>query len=116
MMYLLDLMLPEVPDHIKMGYTKEQQAWCEANERNLWIEFSQQDVLYETRRFEINRWIADGPFTRAAGIPQDSPSRIGVWLGWRIVRDYMTRNKDLHPAALPGDRNYLKMLNAYRPG
>lgn len=116
MMYLLDLMLPEVADHIKMGYTPDQQRWCEKNERNLWIEFSQQDILYESRRFEINRWIVDGPFTRAAGLPQEAPSRIGVWLGWRIVRDYMARNPDLHPSDLPSDKRYLNMLNAYRPG
>lgn len=116
MMYLLDLMLPDVDDHIKMGYTKDEQSWCEKNERNLWIEFSSQEILYETRRFEINRWIVDGPFTRAAGVPQDAPSRAGVWLGWRIVRDYMERNSAIEPHELLSDRNYLRMLNAYRPG
>lgn len=116
MMYLLDLMLPSVDDHIKMGYSKEEQAWNEKNERNLWIEFSNQEILYETRRFEINRWIVDGPFTRAAGVPQEAPSRVGVWLGWRIVRDYMERTPELTPAELLNDRAYLRMLNAYRPG
>ncbi len=115
MLYLLDLMLPDTPDHIKMGYTEEEQRWCKENERNLWIEFSQQDIVYETRRFEINRWVVDGPFTRAAGVPQESPSRVGVWLGWQIVRDYMNRNRELTPAELLADRNYLGMLNAYRP-
>lgn len=116
MMYILDLMLPDAPDHIKMSYTPEEQAWNEKNERNLWIEFSNQEILYETRRFEINRWIVDGPFTRAAGVPQEAPSRVGVWLGWRIVRDYMDRNPELTPAELLNDRAYLRMLNAYRPG
>lgn len=116
MMYILDLMLPDAPDHIKMSYTPEEQAWNEKNERNLWIEFSNQEILYETRRFEINRWIVDGPFTRAAGVPQEAPSRVGVWLGWHIVRDYMDRNPELTPAELLNDRAYLRMLNAYRPG
>lgn len=116
MMYILDLMLPDAPDHIKMSYTPEEQAWNEKNERNLWIEFSNQEILYETRRFEINRWIVDGPFTRAAGVPQEAPSRVGIWLGWRIVRDYMDRNPELTPAELLNNRAYLRMLNAYRPG
>ncbi len=116
MMYLLDLMLPEVDDYIKMGYSKDEQAWNEKNERNLWIEFSNQEILYETRRFEINRWIVDGPFTRAAGVPQEAPSRVGVWLGWQIVRDYMNRNPEIEPNDLLSDRAYLRMLNAYRPG
>lgn len=115
MMYLLDLMLPDTSDAIKMAYTEEQQAWCEAHERNLWIELSQQDILFESRQFEINRWVTDGPFTRAAGIPQESPSRVGIWLGWRIVRDYVERNSDIPLDQLLSSTDYTAMLNAYRP-
>ena len=115
MMYLLDLMMPDLPDHIKMAYTAEQQAWCEAHERNLWIELSQQEILFESRQFEINRWVQDGPFTRAAGIPQEAPSRVGIWLGWRIVRDYVERNPELPLDELLASTNYTAMLNAYRP-
>lgn len=115
MMYLLDILLPDVEDHRKMGYTKEEIEWCRAQERNLWIEFSRQDILYEKRGFEINRWIKEGPFTRAQGIPQDSPDRLGIWIAWQIVRDYMDRNKEVTPSQLLEEKNYLKMLNAYRP-
>ncbi|MGF1564498.1 MAG: hypothetical protein ACFCUH_03950 [Flavobacteriales bacterium] len=115
MMYLLDLMLPETADHLKMAYTAEQQAWCKANERNLWIELSQQEILFESRQFEINRWVADGPFTRAAGIPQEAPSRVGIWLGWRVVRDFVERNPDMPLEQLLANTNYTAMLNAYRP-
>lgn len=116
MMYLLDLMLPETSDHLKMGYRPEEQRWCEQNERNLWIAFSQEQTAYETRRFEVNRWIVDGPFTRADGLPQETPARAGVWIGWQIVRDYMARNKELSPQDLLNERDYLRMMNAYRPG
>lgn len=115
MMYLLDLMLPETADHLKLAYTPEQQAWCEAHERNLWIELSQQEILFESRLFEINRWVTDGPFTRAAGIPQEAPSRVGIWLGWRIVRDFVERNPEMPLEQLLANTNYTAMLNAYRP-
>jgi len=116
MMYILDVMLPDETDPNKMGYSEEEQAWCLANERNLWIEFSQQPILYETRRFEINRWTADAPFTRAAKLPQNTPPRVGVWLAWRIVRDYMEKNPDTTLDQLLNESDYLRMLNAYRPG
>ena len=115
-MYILDVMLPDETDANKMGYSEEEQAWCMANERNLWIEFSQQPILYETRRFEINRWTADAPFTRAAKLPQNTPPRVGVWLAWRIVRDYMEKNPDTTLDQLLSESDYLRMLNAYRPG
>lgn len=114
-MYILDVMLPEEADHDKMGYSAEEQAWCEANERNLWIEFSQQSILYETRKFEINRWTADAPFTRAAKLPQNTPPRVGVWLAWRVVRDYMDKYPETTLDQLLNESDYLRMLNAYRP-
>lgn len=115
MMFILDVMLPEIPDAIKMSYTPEEQAWCEQNERNIWIEISKQEVLYEKRRFEIFHWIDDGPFTNAENIPQDAPSRLGVWMGREIVRDYMQRNEDVTLQDLLKETNYMPMLNAYRP-
>jgi hypothetical protein len=115
MMYILDVMLPEASDAVKMSYTAEEQAWCEQNERNIWIEISKQEVLYEKRRFEINHWIDDGPFTNAENIPQDAPSRLGVWMGREIVRDYMERNDDVTLQDLLKETNYMPMLNAYRP-
>lgn len=114
-LYLMDLMFPEMADHLKINFTAEDIAWCQANERNLWLSFSNQDVLYERRKFEVNRWIEDGPFTRAADLPQDCPSRIGQWICWQVVRDYMARNKDVTPEMLLAETNYLKMLNSYRP-
>lgn len=114
-MYLLELMLPEEEKQNLMDYSKEELAWCEGHERSLWVEFSQQDVLYETRRFEVNRWIVDGPFTRVDGLPQETPARIGVWIAWQITKDYMKRNPDKTIQQLFEDENYLAMLNAYRP-
>lgn len=114
-MYLLERMLPETAKEDLMDYTEEELAWCESHERSLWVEFSQQDILYETRRFEIDRWIVDGPFTRVDGLPQETPSRIGVWIAWQIANDYMNKNPDKTIEQLFKDENYLAMLNAYRP-
>lgn len=114
-LYLMDLLFPESADHLKINFTPEDIAWCQANERNLWLSFSNQDVLYERRKFEVNRWIEDGPFTRAADLPQEAPSRMGQWICWQVVRDYMARNKDVTPEMLLAETNYLKMLNSYRP-
>jgi len=115
MMYILELMLPETSKASLIDYTEDQLAWCASSERNLWVELSQQDVLYETRRFEINRWIIDGPFTRVEGLPQETPSRIGVWIAWQIVNDYMERNPEITLQELLESENYIALLNAYRP-
>lgn len=115
MMYILDVMQPDVSDAVKMSYSLDEQTWCEQNERNIWIAISKQEVLYEKRKFEINHWIDDGPFTNAENIPQDAPSRLGVWLGREIIRDYMVRNEDVTLQDLLKETNYMPILNSYRP-
>lgn len=115
MMYLLDLMLPAMEDYRLIDYTAEEFAWCRENERNLWISFSDQEVLYERRKFEINRWVSDAPFTRAVDLPQETPGRVGIWIGWQIVSDYMQRNPDVSPAEMLELTNPITFLNAYRP-
>ena len=115
-LYLMDVTFPELTDGQKINYTPDEIAWCQANERNLWAAFSQQDILYEKRKFEIYRWVNDGPFTSAQSVPQESPSRLGMWIGWQVIRDYMERNNEVTPEQLLQETNYLKLLNAYRPG
>lgn len=115
-MYLMDACFPNDDDALKMDYTNQDIAWCEANERSIWIELSQSETIYQTKRFEIEKWTAEGPFTAAADVPQDSPSRLGIWMGWQIVRDYMKQNPEVTLDQLLEERDYLKMLNTYKPG
>ncbi|MGB1033182.1 MAG: hypothetical protein ACPGWM_11215, partial [Flavobacteriales bacterium] len=115
-MYLMDACFVDQPDHLKMDYTAIDIEWCKQNERNTWIELSHQDVLYQTKRFEIEKWTSEAPFTAAGDIPQDSPSRLGVWMGWQIVRDYMNKHPEVTLEELMKETNYIKLLNTYQPG
>lgn len=115
MMYLLELMLPEEAPYRLMDYTPEQLEWVRENERNIWVSFSDQEILYERRKFEMNRWVHDAPFTRAADLPQDTPARVGMWIGWQMVKDYMQRNPEVTPDEMLSIQDPLTFLNAYRP-
>jgi uncharacterized protein YjaZ len=57
----------------------------------------------------------DAPFT--APVSQDSPGRLGTWLGWQIVESYMSKNPKATLTDLMKINNYQKMLEAsgYRP-
>lgn len=115
MMLIMDAVFPEMPDHLKIDYQKEEIAWCIEKERSVWIELSQHDMLYETKPFEINRWTAEGPFTNAGDIPQDSPARLGIWMGWQMMRDYAEKFPELSLEQIIQEENYIKILNTYRP-
>jgi len=89
-LYLLDLLLPDIDDTLKIGYTKRQLKWCEANEKNMWTYIIDQKVLFSTDQMEYNKFILPAPFTYYFG--KNSPGRTGVWIGWQIVRRYMLNN------------------------
>jgi gliding motility-associated lipoprotein GldB len=94
--YLKDRLIPDVPDHDKMGYTKLQLQWAKENEAIMWSTLINEKLLYSTDRQLPRRFIFPAPFTRfGLEIDNDSPGRLGQWLGWQIVRSYMDNNKNV---------------------
>lgn len=92
-MYLNDAMLPDINDTIKIQYTQKQLDYCLQNEFNVWTYFIAQKLLYTTDHAEIMKFTSDGPFTSA--FSKEAPPRIGYWVGWQIVRQYMKNNPDI---------------------
>jgi len=109
MMYLVDAMLPDTPDSLKIGYTETQLEWCEANEPAMWTYLIEQKMLYSTKRMDIIRYINDAPST--SGFPTESPGRAGVWIGWQIVRQYMKKHPEVTLPELMANKEYQKILN-----
>lgn len=86
-LYFMEMMLPQLPDSMLMGYTKEQEAWCRSSEYAIWQYMNQRDLLYTQNFMEHKRYLSDGPTT--SGMPPESPGNIGSWVGWQIVRKFM---------------------------
>ncbi|MBI1191613.1 MAG: hypothetical protein GC205_00370 [Bacteroidetes bacterium] len=85
----LDRVMPAVPDSLKIGYTALQQEWVEVNQAEAWALLVGESLLFSTRTQDIARIVGEGPHTK--GMSLESPSRVGVWLGWQIVRAYLER-------------------------
>jgi len=49
-----------------------------------------QELLYNSRAMAYQKFIQWAPTTN--GMPSESPGRVGVWLGWQIVRAYMQKH------------------------
>lgn len=99
-LYLLDKFLPGVEDTLKIGYTGQQYAWCKANEGLIWNFLIQQNVLYSLDPDVIKTYMGDAPTTQS--MPAQSPGNIGSFVGWQIVRRYVSRKGDPGPKALMG--------------
>lgn len=92
-MYVLDMYLPTVPDREKIGYSKIKYDWALANEEQVWKYFLSKNLLYSTDTKLNKQFLDDAPFSKFY-LSQDnlSPGRIGVFMGWQIVRSYMQKN------------------------
>ncbi|MBL7725281.1 MAG: hypothetical protein JNK27_14130 [Chitinophagaceae bacterium] len=94
--YLLDKFLPTTPDSIKTGYTEKQLNWCSENEGLIWSYLFKNEDLNSLSPAVLQTYIGEAPFTQ--GFSQEfSPGNIGQWIGWQIVKKFVTKNTDMIP-------------------
>jgi hypothetical protein len=115
-MYVAEALAPELPDSILMSWSPEQWEWAIGGEENVWKTLANEKTMYHSKPFEINKWFADGPFTSATGIPQQSAPQLGVWMGWNIIRSYMKKFPETSMEALLNESDNQRLLSAYVPG
>jgi len=89
-LYILNMLLPQTADSLKIGYTQTQLNDCYTNESMIWSLFVQNDLLYTIEPNIIKNYIGNSPNTQVLG--DASPGNIGLFVGWQIVCKYMQSN------------------------
>ncbi len=115
-MYLLDTYLPKVSDREKIGYTKEKWDWALNSEEDIWKYFIEKDFLFSTDSELNKRFLDIAPFSKFyLGEDTLSPGRIGVWVGWQIVRSYMEKNDVSLSELLQTEEEEIFKKSKYKP-
>jgi gliding motility-associated lipoprotein GldB len=115
-LYLKDLFLPNYQDYNKIGFEKLKYDFCVENEQNIWTYFLEQKLLYDTNYKTIQRFIEPGPFSKFyLDIDNETPGRVGQWVGWQIVKSYMENNKVTLEKMLQEDANIIFEKSKYKP-
>jgi gliding motility-associated lipoprotein GldB len=115
-LYAKDLLLPEYTDAEKMGYTPEQIKWCEENEAYMWRFFIENEMLYSVDPKLTTRFMTPAPFSKFyLEIDNDTPGRVGAWIGWQMVRAYMKNNNVTLPELLKTDAKVIFENSKYKP-
>ena len=91
-MYLLDQLLPEMADTLKIGYTQKQLDGCIENERVIWSFFARNELLFSTDPSITRDYMNEAPNTQVFG--NDSPGFIGQFIGWQIVKKWVSKNNN----------------------
>lgn len=93
-LYVMDRVMPDVADTLKIGYTKQQWEWAERYERDIWAWFLQENLLYEADYNRIQKYFSEAPFTPELGEHNESAPKLGIFIGWKIVQKYMDRHPE----------------------
>jgi gliding motility-associated lipoprotein GldB len=117
-LYLKDKLLTEdYTDAEKIGYTPQHIAWSQENEYFIWMNFIENKYLYSSNSKLPNQFINKAPFSKFyLEIDNESPGRIGQWIGWQIVRSYMENNpKTTIQQLLKMDAKAIFEASKYKP-
>lgn len=114
-LYLLDKVLPDTHDSIKLQMAPADISWCQDNEAQVYAFLAREDLLYTTDMREIRRYIDPAPTSR--GMPEESPGQAANYVGWQMVKAYMQRNRN---TSLPDlialeDGQQLLARSGYKP-
>lgn len=113
--YFISALLKEYTEFDIIGYSEEQLEWCKKNEKDIWHMMIDKHDLFTTSPITIKDYMNEGPFTPT--ISQEAPSRLGVWIGWQIVKEYMFHNQDVSLQKLMQETDAQKILEEsyYKP-
>jgi uncharacterized protein YjaZ len=114
-LYIMKSLLPNEKEHNLFKYTEEQIKFCIDNEKNLWLYFINNRLLFDTNVMTKKRFIDPAPFTRlGTDFDHQIPGRIGQWIGYRIVSQYMKNNKNITLKELAKRTDYQNIFNQSR--
>lgn len=113
LLYATEAALSPIADSTLLSYSSAQMDWCYKQEEKVWKELVKNNLLFSTRERDMQRLTGDGPFT--PGFPQDGAPMVGVYIGWKMVADYMKKNPDTSLETLFTEVSGKEILKTYKP-
>jgi hypothetical protein len=86
-LFLCKILLPEEKEEIVLRYTAAQLEWANASEKAVWSYLVDKELLFKTDEETRINLLKEGPYS--IGLPKESPDRIGQFMGYKIVKQFM---------------------------
>ncbi len=115
MLYLKELLLPELQDSVLMEYSGQEMEWVIDNELLMWAHLLEKELLYSTKYIDFQKLVSPSP--GSPGMPREAPGRTGNWVGWQIVKAYMQQNPEITARDLVVMKDAQEILSksSYKP-
>ncbi|MCO5269200.1 MAG: hypothetical protein M9897_09925 [Brumimicrobium sp.] len=109
-LYVLNAVFPKESEAYILRYNEKEYKWAIENEAMTWDYLVREEMLFSNNLQTKMNFLNEGPKT--VGLPDSSPDRIGQFIGYRIVKNYMLKNKSLSLQQLLKTK-YNKILQTY---
>ena len=109
-MYVLHASFPKESVAYALRYSNDEYSWAEENELAFWEYLVKEELLFKNNLRDKANILNEGPYT--VGLPEEGPDRLGQYLGFKMVSNYMASNKDLSLQELIA-LDYNTILQAY---
>ena len=115
-LYFTSAMLSETQSSKIIGYSNEDYAWALSNEKDIWSNFTENNHLFSTDNNLESRFIRLAPFSKFyLSIDNESPSMIGKYIGWQIVKSFMNANSTNLNDLIQAKPMYIYNNSKYKP-
>jgi len=116
LLFLKDKFIPDVADAEKIGYTQKELDWATGNEAQIWRYFVENEVLFDTDTKLNSRFLYPGPFSKfRLDLDAESPAKLGQFIGWQLVRNYMEKEEVSLQELLQADAEKIFNNANYKP-
>ncbi len=114
-LYFTELMFPERSEQDIIGYTHPKYEWAVNYQGNVWNYLIEKNLLFSKDHEPVLKMIEEAPFTKP--FTNESPGRMGAFIGWKIVQQYMKNNPDVTLPQLMQNTDSRAIMNAskYQP-
>jgi hypothetical protein len=111
-LYLLDKVLPKVPNHVIHEVTEEQMEWLQTNEIAIYAQLQKEKKFFSSDAKLVKKLTQPAPYSQ--GMPRESPGGAVNFLGMKIVEAYVRANPKVTMEELLGMEDGQKLLAGAR--
>lgn len=92
-LYFAETMFPNRTENDIIGYDNDDYAWAMQYQPEVWNYLVEKDLLFSKSGDIIRKFTEEAPFTKP--FSNVSPGRLGCFIGWQIVKQYMENNPEV---------------------
>ena len=114
--YAISKFTPTQTESTLFRYSDKKLKWLQEGEEEIWKYLVEKEYLYSTDKDLARRFLEPAPFTKFyMAYDNESPGRVGEWMGYQIVKAYMKNNEVSLPKMMATTPAQIFKKSKYKP-